>query len=269
VVHSRDEIGNLATRFNQMAERLEVSFSQLRSERDAMRRFIADASHELRTPVTALKNFNSLLCGPAIKDRAARAEFLAESQAQIERLEWITRNLLDLSRIDAGLVDLEMKDHSVAEILQAAAAPFHRLAAEKGVTLTVSPLDTSFYLKCDRLRLEMALSNLLDNAIKFTPAGGKVEIGAEQTPRGIRLWVKDDGPGVSPEDLPHIFERFYRGREHMQSGSGLGLSITESLVRLQGGNISVDSAPGQGACFNIEWILENNNPDDMSFRRTE
>ena len=262
-LHSRDEIGHLAVRFNQMAERLETSFTQLRSERDAMRRFIADASHELRTPVTALKNFNTLLRGPAVKDRAARTEFLSESQTQIERLEWITRNLLDLSRIDAGLVELEMNDHPVSEILQAAAAPFHTLAADRGISLTVIPPDASLLLNCDRQRLEMALSNLLDNAIKFTPAGGQVEIGAEQTAQGVHIWVRDDGSGISPEDLAHIFERFYRGRGHLQMGSGLGLSIAESLIRLQGGAIHVESVPGQGACFTLEWILENNSPDNL------
>ena len=107
-VRGKDEIGRLAGQFNQMAERLEASFAELAAERDALRRFIADASHELRTPITALRNFNDLLQGAAADDPVARAEFLAESQVQLDRLEWITRNLLDLSRLDAGLVALDI-----------------------------------------------------------------------------------------------------------------------------------------------------------------
>ncbi|MER3514529.1 MAG: two-component sensor histidine kinase, partial [Chloroflexota bacterium] len=101
-VHGEDEIGQLARQFNQMAAHLEASFAQLSAERDALRRFIADASHELRTPITALQNFLDLVQGPAAEDPAARSEFLAESQKQVSRLEWITQNLLDLSRLEAG-----------------------------------------------------------------------------------------------------------------------------------------------------------------------
>ena len=108
-VRGQDEIGQLARQFNQMAARLETSFAELAAERDALRRFIADASHELRSPITALKSFNELLQGPAASDTSATGEFLAESAVQIARLEWITANLLNLSRLEAGLVDLDLR----------------------------------------------------------------------------------------------------------------------------------------------------------------
>lgn len=252
-VQGRDEIAELAAQFNQMAEQLQSSFTQLQNERNALQRFIADASHELRTPVTALKNFLTLIQGPAADDPQTREEFLSESQLQVERLEWISGNLLDLSRLDAGLVELEFADHDVGELLEAAANPFRTQAEEANVLLNVLHPDESLSLRCDAPRLEMSLSNLLDNALKFTSSGGEVEIGARESAQTIQLWVRDTGIGIHPEELPHIFERFYRGRTHKAPGSGLGLAITKSLVEAQGGSLSVESELGEGARFTLEF----------------
>jgi len=251
-VRGGDEIGQLAGQFNQMAGRLEVSFAELAAERDALRRFIADASHELRTPITALKNFNDLLQGAAADDPAARAEFLAESQVQLDRLEWITRNLLDLSRLDAGLAQLDLGQHDASDLLAAAASPFRSLAREKQITLTIQPAPAGVQARCDREHIELALSNLFDNAVKFTPAGGHIVAGVIQKESAVALWVQDSGPGIDPEDAPRIFERFYRGRNNGARGSGLGLAIVRSIVEAHGGHVSVQSQPGQGSLFTIE-----------------
>jgi signal transduction histidine kinase len=251
-VQGRDEIGQLAGQFNQMAERLEASFAELAAERDTLRRFVADASHELRTPITALKSFNDLLQGAAADDPVARAEFLAESQVQIERLEWITRNLLDLSRLDADLVALERAKHDVGILLEAAASTFKALAQEKEIEMSIQPPEPPVEIECDRARIEMALSNLLDNSVKFTPAGGRVQVGARRKQETVELWVRDTGPGIDPVDRPHLFERFYRSRGNHAEGSGLGLAIVQSIVRAHGGQISVESEPGKGSLFVIE-----------------
>jgi signal transduction histidine kinase len=248
----RDEIGQLARQFNQMAERLEASFAELAAERDSLRRFIADASHELRTPVTALKNFNELLQGAAADDPAARAEFLAESQIQLDRLEWITHNLLDLSRLEAGLIALDVTSQDAGELIRASAAAFKTLAHEKHVTLSVTEPPSPVQVRCDRARIELALSNLLENGLKFTPAGGQVEIGAEQAHQGVQLWVQDSGPGIAPADQQRIFERFYRGRGRDVEGTGLGLAIVRSIVQAHGGRVTVESQPGAGSRFVIE-----------------
>jgi signal transduction histidine kinase len=254
-IQAKDEIGTLATQFNAMAEQLESSFKQLASERDALRRFISDASHELRTPITALKSFNTLLLDSAAEDPAARTEFLTESQAQLGRLEWITHNLLDLSRLEAGLSQLDLADHPLVDLLASAIAVSRPAMKEKGIVFSMQPIDPVLRLHCDRARMELAISNLLDNALKFTPQGGKVEIGAEKKQESIEIWVKDIGIGIPDEGLPHIFERFYRGGNHQEAGSGLGLSIVESILQAHGGEIGVDSKLGEGACFTLKLPL--------------
>ncbi len=251
-VQGKDEIGQLGQQFNQMAERLQASFAELAAERDALRRFIADASHELRTPITALRSFNELLQGPAAGDEAARAEFLTESAGQIQRLEWITANLLNLSRLEGGLIDLDLRSHDVGELLDAAAAPFRLTAQEKGIDLAVLPPAQPFTCRCDRPRLEMALANLLDNALKFTPAGGRVQISAQRADGSVQFVVEDTGIGVLPVDQPHIFERFYRGANGEATGSGLGLAIVQGIVQAHGGTVSVASQPGEGSRFVVE-----------------
>lgn len=249
-VQGNDEIGLLARQFNQMAAALETSFAALEAERDTLRRFIADASHELRTPITALKTFNELLQGPAAADPPAQAEFLAESRTQLARLEWITANLLDLSRLDAGLVKLDLAAHDVGDLLDAAAAPFRMQAQDKEIILSVSAPPAPTTVVCDLARIEMVLANLLDNALKFTPAHGQITLSAAATEDSVHLYVADSGPGISPDDLPHIFERFYRGQSSAR-GSGLGLAIAQSIAAAHGGHVTVESQPGRGSRFTV------------------
>ncbi len=252
-VCGNDEIAQLSRQFNWMAERLEDLFAQLAAERDTLRRFVADASHELRTPITALKNFVCLLQGAAAGDPAARSEFLSESERQLERLEWITSNLLDLSRLDAGLAALHREAHAVGEMIDSVASTFAGRAAGRNITLQVELPQEPITLVCDKAWLEIALSNLVDNALKFTPGGGRVGIGAQQTTDGVELWVADNGPGISAEDLPHIFERFYRGKGAPAEGSGLGLSIVRSVAQAHGGQVTVQSSPGTGSRFALQF----------------
>ncbi len=254
--HGKDEIGQLARQFNQMAAQLEASFAELASERDSLQRFIADASHELRTPITALRNFNELLQGAAANDPEARAEFLAESQRQLDRLAWVTHNLLDLSRLDAGLAALDLDTHDAEDLIETTAADFKTLAREKTITLSIQEPPSPIAIPCDRVRIEVALSNLLDNALKFTPTGGQVEIGVRRTAHTVQIWVRDNGPGIASADQPHIFERFYRGtHSNHAEGSGLGLAIVKSVVEAHGGQVSAESAPGEGTVVTLSLPL--------------
>lgn len=244
------EIGDLSRRFNRMAARLQASFADLAAERDALRRFIADASHELRTPLTALRQFVEILQGKAGGEPETRTEFLAESQRQLERLQWITGHLLDLSRLDGGVAALDIAQHDPVHILEEALAPFRSIAVAKQIELRLTVEEGLDSIWCDRVSLEMALANLLDNALKFTPEGGRVEITASSAEQATLLSVRDNGPGIQTADMDQLFERFYRG-EGSQSlpGAGLGLAIVKSAVEAHRGSVHVESV--SGAAFTI------------------
>ena len=262
--YGEDEIGQLSNQFNQMAERLEVSFEELSLERDTLRRFISDASHEIRTPITALKNFNELLLGKAGQDPSTRQDFLLESKTQLERLEWITVNLLSLSRLEAGLTPIKKEKLNINELIETAASPFKIQAQSHEIELSLCLPKQILYINGDRNLLELAMSNLLDNALKFTASGGRVELGADRTEFHIRLWVRDSGTGISPSDLEHIFERFYRGRNITVEGSGLGLAMVKSVVSAHGGEVQVTSKPHAGSEFSIKLPIKTEEAVDKS-----
>jgi signal transduction histidine kinase len=251
-----DEIGQVANQFDQMAVRLQLTFADLQTERDALRRFIADASHELRTPITALRMYNELMQGRAVHqslDEKTRAEFLSESQKQLSRLAWITQNLLDLSRLDAGLSKLSLAEADLGEMVTSVAAGFKPAAMEKGVTLQVRKPQQPVLAQVDCARMEMALSNLIENAVKFTPSGGAVEVSVRRTEQAIELSVSDTGVGIPEADVPHVFDRFYRGQNaNAMQGDGLGLAIVQSIAQAHGGAFRVVSEVGQGSTFMIE-----------------
>jgi signal transduction histidine kinase len=248
----RDEMGAVAGQFNAMAENLEKSFASLRSERDTLKRFAADASHELRTPITALSTFTELLQGRAADDPKARAEFLEESRVQLARLEWITANLLDLSRLDAGIASLDFAVHDAQEILEETVSQFRARAQSKGIRIAAVPPASPLHASLDRARILMALGNLAANAVKFTRANGLIEIGAESNGSSVRFFVRDTGEGIDAGDLGRIFERFFRGKNAGPDGAGLGLAIVKSIAEAHGGFVTVRSEVGKGSLFTID-----------------
>lgn len=256
------EIGDLSRRFNRMAARLQATFADLAAERDALRRFIADASHELRTPLTALRQFIEILQGQAGGEPETRSEFLGESQRQLERLQWMTGHLLDLSRLEGGVAALDIAKHDLSDLLEEALTPFRSTAAAKQIELRLSVPDGLDSIWCDRASLGMALANLLDNALKFTQPGGFVELAATAEAHATLLTVSDNGPGIQPADQEQIFERFYRGEISEQlPGAGLGLAIVKSAVEAHGGTVNVENR--DGAIFAIEL------PTDPSRRQPD
>jgi signal transduction histidine kinase len=251
-IQNQDEIGELANQFNNMAAQLELNMKKVENERDTLHRFITDASHELRTPITALRNFIDLLQGAAANDPAASAEFLAESKLQVDRLAWITQNLLVSSRLEGGLIPMEMLPDSVQDLVERMVIPFKLQAEEKNQTITVDLPEKNIEILCDQRYIETALSNLLDNAIKYTPRGGHIIVKAEETHGIVRISVQDDGPGIHPTDLPHIFQRFYRGRNNWAKGDGLGLSIVQSIAQAHGWRVKVENIVRGGSKFTLE-----------------
>ena len=176
-------------------------------------------------------------------------EFLQESAAQINRLTQITSGLLNLSRLDSGLVELGVTEQDLVEVVTVVAAPFQRLAIERGIDFQVEPASAALPVRCDRTQIEVALTNLLDNALKFTPSGGQVRVCIAARAEWMQIEVNDTGPGIDLADLPRLFERFYRGRNAATTGSGLGLAIVYRIMEMHNGAVEVVSKLGQGSCF--------------------
>ncbi|MBA2253845.1 MAG: HAMP domain-containing histidine kinase [Chloroflexi bacterium] len=243
------EVGELAAAFNGMAARLQETVEFTRGDRDRSRDFLADVSHELRTPIAALRTFNELLTEGAVADQATRDEFMDQSRQQIERLDWLATNLLELSKLDSGLVALDLRPDDLRGVVESAVHQAEPTAARKGIELAMELPAQPLPQRHDPPRIGQVLSNLISNAIKFTPRGGSVQVVLREVDDGAELDVIDTGVGIEAEELPSVFDRFYRGarvQEGRAAGSGLGLSIVQSIVEMHGGRVTIQSTPGRG-----------------------
>ena len=248
------ELSELAVQFNSMAEKLEESVSIIRRDRDRSRDFLADVSHELRTPIAALLTFNELLKDQAGHDPAARAEFLESSRVQLERLDWLAQNLLELSKLESGLVLLDLRPDDLRAAVESSVEQAQQAARRRKIDLHLSLPEAPLRVRHDPQRIGQVVNNLVGNAIKFTPPGGRVDILVGPNGDGARIDVVDTGTGIDPSELPRIFDRFYRGtraNEARGSGSGLGLAIVHSIVDMHHGTIAVDSRLGAGSRFTV------------------
>ncbi|MCW5852282.1 MAG: HAMP domain-containing histidine kinase [Anaerolineae bacterium] len=254
VEHSgpNDELGRLATTFNQMLGELQTAFHQTHQSLLAQRRFVADASHELRTPLTTIRGNLGLLQRQPPINTDDREAVLSDSVEETERLMRLVQSLLTLARADAGQAvrtELVAVQPTVEDVVRQTQrlAPDHRVSAEAIPDLVVL---------AERDMLKQTLLILLDNAVKFTPVGGAITVSAVAQGSNAAITVRDTGIGIAPEALPHIFTRFYRtDTARTGDGAGLGLSIAQSLVEAYHGAITVSSQVGQGSAFTIALPL--------------
>jgi two-component system phosphate regulon sensor histidine kinase PhoR len=218
---------------------------------EAMRRdFISNVSHELRTPLAALKALTETLQGGALEDPPAAHRFLEQMETEVDSLSLMVSELLELSRIESGRVPLNMSATAPQEIVNPAVERLRLQAERANLSLTVACPDNLPNVQADGVRIQQVLVNLLHNAIKFTPSGGQVTVSVSQQENELRFGVSDTGIGIAAEDLPRIFERFYKAdRSRASSGTGLGLAIARHLVEAHGGRIWVESKPGEGSSF--------------------
>jgi signal transduction histidine kinase len=247
------EIDQLGAQFNVMADRLSESLRLLEADRDRLREFIADVSHELRTPIAALRTFNDLQRDGTV-DEPTRIEFLERSSEQLRRLEWLSTNLLDLSRIEAGIFPLDVREGDLRDPIRSVVEAHAEVAEERGVALVAAVPSEAVSQRFDRERIVQLVNNLVGNALKFTPRGGEVFVELTSGVDEAIIEVRDTGPGIPASELPRIFERFYRGTnvgEARASGSGLGLAIARSIVEMHAGSIEVASAVGEGSSFRV------------------
>ncbi len=224
--------------------------TEVRRVERVRRDFIANVSHELRTPLTSLKALVETLEEGALDDPPAARDFLAKMHSEVDGLAQLVGELLELSRIESGQVSLHLEPVDVEPLTRKTADRFLAQATRAGLKLSVeAPADLPTVL-ADPQRIEQVLVNLIHNAIKFTPSGGEIVVGARKEADGLVLWVADNGVGISAEDLPRIFERFYKAdRSRSNGGTGLGLAIAKHLVEAHGGRIWAESIEGRGSTF--------------------
>lgn len=245
-----DEVHDLAESYNSMAGRLGEAFTALQESEAAQRRFVADASHELRTPIAALKGILELLADGAVEDPEVRDDFIRTMQDETDRLGRLVSDLLTLAQLDSGGLELQRSTLAASELLGDVARVMHALAGHADVTLAVDLPDGDVAFDGDRDRILQVLLSFTDNALKHSPSGSTILLRARADAGAVTLEVADQGPGIGPDEAARVFERFYRADSaRAGSGAGLGLAIAKEIVEAHGSTISVESSPGHGTTF--------------------
>jgi signal transduction histidine kinase len=250
----RDEIDSLALTFDAMAARLVAQLEEIEKTDRLRRELVANISHDLRTPLTSLRGFlETLNLKHASLPEDERRRYLEAAIRQTERLNRLVTDLFELARLESGTRELEIEPLALAELAQDAVQQFRLAAADRGVEVEARTPAGAATVDGDMGLLARVLDNLIDNGVRHTPPGGRVTIELRETPQWVTLQVSDTGCGIAPEDLPHVFDRFFhRERDGAQSeGAGLGLAIARRIVELHGGTIRADSSPGQGTIFAV------------------
>ena len=250
VAHPKDEIGRLTTTINGLLARLEAAFARREEALSRQRRFAADASHELRTPLTSIAGYARMLEEWGLRDPQTAREGVAAIRQESERMQRLVEALLALTRGDEG-APLEIANNDLAAVAEEAARTARTAAGEKlaiGCLPAKQPVNAPF----DRSRIRQAASILLDNAVKYTPEGGKVTVTVRERSGWAELEVSDTGVGIPEDQLPVVFERFHRADpSRTASGFGLGLSIARQIAEAHGGRLEVESAPDKGSTFTL------------------
>ena len=250
-----DEIAALSAAFNRMAGELEARLGELQRADRVRRQLLADVSHELMTPLTAIRGYLETLAMPGVvRDEATRERYVRIVTEESLRLEAIIGDLLDLARLEGGGVDIEATDVPVSWLFERVAERHGVVTSQRGISLATAIEPGGEHVRGDGRRLEQALQNLVANAVRHTPDGGRVSVTASRVDEGVRLRVEDTGPGIPLEHLSLVFDRFYKidqSRPSGSAGSGLGLSIVKAIVERHGGRVSSSAAPGGGARFDI------------------
>ena len=250
VAHPKDEIGELTATINAMLSRLEETLGRLEGTLASQRRFVADASHELRTPLTSINSYAQVLVEWGLSDPEIGPESALAIKIESERMKGLVENMLELARGEEGS-ELHLKDNDFAEVVEEAVESASATANGK-VIIEHPALERGISAVFDSERLRQALSILLDNAVKYTPKGGRVTVRITEEEGAVGIEVSDTGIGISEEKIPHVFERFYRAEEaRSTAGSGLGLAIARQIVEDQGGSLEVRSNIGEGSTFTI------------------
>ena len=238
------EIVDLASAFNEMIEKIQALIKELKNVTD-------NIAHDLRSPITRMRGAaETTLTGE--QDLAEYKDLAGMVVEECDRLVSMINTMLEIAETDAGAVEIPTSAVDMRLIIQEAYELFEDVASAKGLRLEIDCPEIPLIVSGDRARLQRAVSNLIDNAVKFTPEGGSIRLMAREAPRHVTITVSDTGPGLESKDFERVFERFYRGdRSRSTPGNGLGLSLVKAIVKAHGGEISVSSTPGRGCAFTV------------------
>jgi two-component system phosphate regulon sensor histidine kinase PhoR len=227
--------------------------TRLRRLETVRRDFVANVSHELRTPIASIKAMVEALEGGALRDADAARDFLRRIHTEVDGLAQLVNELLDLSRAESGAAALDLEDVAPADLAREPIERLAPLASRSGLTIEVADLRGLPQVRADRQKVSQVLMSLLHNAVKFTPAGGRVVVSATRSDAAVRFAVSDTGIGLRRDEVDRVFERFYKGeRSRSGSGTGLGLAIAKHVVQAHGGTITAESeGPGRGSTFSF------------------
>lgn len=242
------ELSILANNIYKAASTLKVQNEILSNDKKQLASAIADISHQLKTPLTSMMVMNDLLSTE--EDPAKRREFLQTQSAQLSRMNWLIQTLLKLSKLDAGTIELKREQISAKELLAEVIKPFEIQFELRGISYKQDSFDMSF--NCDKNWTVEALQNIVKNCIEHMDAGGELEIATLDTALFGQITIKDTGCGIAEADLPHIFERFYKGKNAGKDSVGIGLALTKAIIEDQHGEITVNSTKGEGSTFVIK-----------------
>ena len=242
------ELSILADNIYKAASTLKFQNEILSEDRKQLAQAIADISHQLKTPLTSMMVMNDLLS--AEEDSEKRREFLKTQSAQLERMNWLIQTLLKLSKLDAGTIELKHERVSAKELLSEVLKPFEIQFELRGISYKQDTADITF--NCDKNWTVEALQNIVKNCIEHMDDGGELKITADDTNLFSRIMIEDTGCGIAEADLPHIFERFYKGKNAGKDSVGIGLALTKAIIEDQHGEISVKSTEGVGSAFEIK-----------------
>lgn len=248
-ITGRDEMAALAKSFNEMVAQLEAS-ERKKAELETMRRnLVAWAGHDLRTPLTSVRAIIEALADGLVEDEATRLRYLRTARADIESLSHLIDDLFEMSQIDAGGLKLDLEPGYIADLVSDSLERFTEQARQKNVRLEGKISPEIGLVRMDEKRIGRVLANLIGNALRHTAPGGLVQVMAQKTGSDLLVTVQDSGEGIQPDDLPYVFEQFYRGeksRSRSTGGAGLGLAIARGIVEAHSGSIGIESQPGKG-----------------------
>ena len=252
-IKGSDELGSLARAFNDMAASVETGLEALKEAEGERKELIANISHDLRSPLTSVRgHLETVLLKGTTMPEAKRTEYLETALKNVSSFQRLVEELFDLVRLENRQIEVSMEPFGIAELVQDVVLKLKPQAENAGVTIDAGLSDGLPPVNADIGMIERVLTNLIENALRFTDEGGIVKVELEEVDTGVRVTVIDNGAGIAPEDLPHIFERFYRAdksRDRTVSGTGIGLAIAAEIIALHGGLIDAESTRGKGSRF--------------------